>query len=371
MRLRCVVAVSSCWFACASGVGLAAAAKPAVATGKRSAPQKPAAKSAAGFDELLADAEPVVDLAAVIEPLFDTCDSADALEHRRCAGAREFLEAQAREKLYVAVGDVAALTVTPYDPVSKEVDFEVQGCLACLHPPQLSDGKGGQVRRFVTTRVPRAIKGGRAIGLDLGTLPLVITTPEAEAKWKKQEKKVVPRLRVQFLFKLGEAWSSGDFSGVSFVPVAHRVFDACTGEVFATSGASPAAAAATKVTAPALQPGDALRCPAPGQDLTTEELAEKEEIAKRPALLSREEIERGMAAVQERVHDCHVEFEESGTVNLRLVVEGPSGRVKEVHVLPPFDKTPAGLCIRAAIKDAGFTKFRTATQEVKVPVYLR
>ena len=75
--------------------------------------------------------------------------------------------------------------------------------------------------------------------------------------------------------------------------------------------------------------------------------------------------------VQRRVHDCHVEFEESGTVNLRLVVDGPSGRVREVTILPPFDKTPAGLCVRAALKGTAFSKTRTPGQEIKIPVYLR
>jgi hypothetical protein len=82
-------------------------------------------------------------------------------------------------------------------------------------------------------------------------------------------------------------------------------------------------------------------------------------------------IERTMGNVQERVHECHVEFEESGTVNFRMVVDGPSGKVKEVQVFAPFDKTPAGLCVRAALKAASFPKTKAPSQEIKVPVYLR
>jgi len=257
----------------------------------------------------------------------------------------------------------------------KELDIDVQGCLSCVHPIKLGDGKGGQVSRFVTTKVPRAIKGGRAIGLDVATMQIAMATPEREAKWKKQEKRVVPRLRTQFVFKLGPTWTSGGFSGVDFVPLAYRIVDACSGEVIATSPATSAGKAEaqkSKVATPiALQAGDTLTCPAPGEDLSPEERAAKEELAKLPARLSRDQIERGMSEVQERVHDCHVEFEESGTVQLRLLIEEPTGRVKEVQIAPPFDKTPAGLCVRAALKGASFAKSRAATQEIKIPVYLR
>jgi hypothetical protein len=325
----------------------------------------------ASFEQVLEDAEPVRDLSVLIEPLFDTCDASDPLAARQCRGARSFLEADVRGKTYVAVGDPAALTLSPYDATTKSVDVEVQGCIACLHPPKLSDGKGGQIARFVTTKVPRAIKGGHALGLEVDSIEIDMTTPEAAKRWKKQEKKLGARLRAQFVFRLGSLWSSGSFSGVSFSPLAYRVFDACSGEVFSESP-EPADGKLGRVTTPVvLQAGDNLTCPAPGEDMTPEEKAAKEELAHLPQQLSREEIEHGMSTVQERVHDCHVEFEESGTVNLRLVIEGPTGKVKEAQVLPPFDKTPAGLCVRAALREARFAHTKNETQEVKIPVYLR
>ena len=333
---------------------------------------KPAAPPKGSFDQALAGAEPVWDLAALIDPLFDSCDrNAEPLSLRQCESARLFLEAQARRKTYVAVGDPAALDVSPYDASTKTVDFEIQGCLACLRPPKLPDGKGGETPRFVTTRAPRAIKAGHALGVDVGALQLEMSTPERQANWKKQEKRVSKRLRVQFVFTLGPTWTSGNFSGVSFAPVAYRILDACSGEVLAANPA-PADGNLGKVSTPVmLAPGDTLTCPAPGQDISPEERAAQEALARLPARLSREDIEKGMIIVQQRVHDCHVEFEESGTVNLRLIIEGPSGKVKEAHVLPPFDKTPAGLCVRAAIRGATFARFRGDTQEVKLPVYLR
>jgi hypothetical protein len=352
------------------GVGFAALS--AIAA-EKAAPAPGPAKSRS-FDELAEEAEPVADLASLIDPLFDTCDSSDGLLMRQCEGARSFLESKARGKTYITTGDAASVTVSPYDGKTRQIDVDVEGCISCLHPPKLSDGKGGEVSRFVTTKVPRSIKGGHAVGLDVGMIEMDLTPmPEQAARWRTQEKRLAARLRTQFVFRLGSAWSSGSFSGVSFTPIAYRVVDVCSGEVYGSSGGSSGGASAGgKIKAPvALQPGDNLTCPAPGQDLSPEEKAQREEIAKLPLRLSREATERGMAAVQDRVHDCHVEFEETGTVNLRLVIEGPTGKVKEAHVLAPFDKTPAGLCIRAALRDAKFERFRSDTQEVKLPVYLR
>ena len=372
MRIRSASVAVACSLAC-SLASLASAKPPAKATGKSAAGRTPATppKPAASFEELFEEAEPVRDLATLIDPLFDNCDPADPLGYRQCQGARSFLESEARSKTYVAIGDPAALEVSPFDAVTKQIDLDIHGCLACLHPIKLTDAKGAEVPRFVTTKPPRAIKGGRALGVEVGSQQLTMSTPAAEAKWRKQEKRTVPRLRVQFVFKLGPVWSSGNFSGVAFTPLAHRVFDACSGEVLSTAPVVADGKPGKVATPVVMQPGDPLRCPPPGLDLTPEEKAAKDEFARLPVALSRSEIEKGMAAVQERVHDCHVEFEETGTVNLRVVIEGLTGKMKEAHILPPFDKTPAGLCVRAAIRDASFSHFKTETQEVKIPVYLR
>jgi hypothetical protein len=322
------------------------------------------------FEQRLADAEPVGDLGVLVEPLFDACDPADPLEYRRCEGSRSFLETEARGKTYVATGDAASVTVSPYDKVTKEVDLDVVGCLACLHPVHATDAKA---THFVTTRAPRAIKDGRALGLDVATHELTLRTPEAQHKWQIRQKRVVPRMRTQYIFKLGPIWKSGAFTGVSFIPLAYRVIDACTGQVYVTSpslaeGTKPQSAGPVTFAA-----GDALSCPAPEDDLTPEEVAERDEEASRPEELSPEAIEHALAvpALKERLHECHTEFEETGTVSLALVVEGPTGRVKEIHAEPPFDKSPGGLCAKAAVKDASFPRFKAATQEFKVPVSLR
>ena len=161
------------------------------------------------FDDLLAEAEPVTDLGKLVDPLFDTCDASDSLAHAQCEGEREFLERQARGKTYVAVGDAASVSVGPYDPAGHEIDLDIDGCLACVEPLSLEDGHGGHAKRYVATKAPR-VKGTHAAGVDVDTIEFAIATPELLAKWKKAEKRVVPRLRTQFIFTLGPTWSTAE-----------------------------------------------------------------------------------------------------------------------------------------------------------------
>jgi hypothetical protein len=173
----------------------------------------------------------------------------------------------------------------------------------------------------------------------------------------------VPRLRVQFVWRLGEPWKSGPgFEGVSFSPVAYRIFDRCTGVIYASE---PASAPSDKVG----QYRDAT-CPAPEDDLTEEERQAKAERASLPLQLSRQQIEAAMAPMQERAHDCFTEFETSGTVNVELVVS-PSGQLESVRLPPPFDKSPAGYCLKGPLAKLTFPKFRGEKMKIKFPLYLR
>ncbi|MEO6951942.1 MAG: hypothetical protein ABI321_09030 [Polyangia bacterium] len=331
-------------------------------------PPVPRASFADAFDQ----ADEVTDLTRLVDPLFDTCDPSDALSHRQCEGEREFLETETRKKTFVMTGDPASIAVSPFDAVQKSVDLDIQGCLACVHPLSLGDGKGGHVERFVTTQPPRAVKNGRALGVDVGTLSLELPTKDAEVAWKKREKKAVPRLRTQFVFRFGPTWTSGGYTGVSFVPLAYRVVDACSGEVMATSPAVASGAPVAKVEAPLpLAPGDDLVCPSAEEQLTAAERAAKEALLHLPQQLGRAQIEKGLATVQPRIKRCHEEYDETGMVGVTLVLDGTTGKAREVDVAPPFDTTPAGICVRTVLKAAQFSRFKNEVQELKLSIPLR
>lgn len=371
MRSRFVLGVLAAVVALGGAGSVRGAGRRGVAKTPVPAPV-PVPVARASFAQLYDDAEPVTDLARLVDPLFNACDTSDALAHRQCEGEREFLETETRAKTFVATGDPAALTVSPFDTLQKAVDLDVAGCLACVHPLSLPDGKGGHIQRFVTTQPPRAIKNTHAVGVDVGSLQLTFSTKESEAAWKKREKRSVQRLRTQFVFRFGPTWTSGGFTGISFVPLAYRVVDACSGEVIETSPPVADGAPVAKAAAPLpLAPGDELVCPAADDDMTPEERAAKAARTNLPQQLGRTQIEKGLGSVQARIRRCHEEYDESGMVGVRIVLDGATGRAAEVEVAPPFDTTPAGICVRTVLKAAQFSRFKNETQEVKVSVPLR
>ena len=309
----------------------------------------------ATFEEALEGARPAVGrerLAELLEPLFADCKREDDLEARACETTRNYLVEQLRAGTYYSFGDDAALSFAPYDSAEKKLDLDVQGCLACSRPIEI-DGKP----RFVTTRVPKAITKGHAVGLDVGFPSVSQPDAQAAATWQKQEG---ARLRVEYVFRVGPVWRSGAFDGVQFQPLAWRVVNRCSGKVLASEPASQQA-----VAREALVLRDA-SCP---ESLSDEERKRREEAAL-PDQLSPKDINRTLAPVKERVHDCYAEFDISGTATVKLVVE-PDGSVSDVALQPPFDKTPTGYCVRTAIKGVAFPRFRGEKMHITYPFKLQ
>ena len=183
------------------------------------------------------------DLTDRFDPLFAECKRDDDLEARQCAAVRDATLERLRGATFVALGDESSLSWTPWTASEKQIGLELHGCLACGRPLMLGDAAGGPKPRFVTTRVPKAIKAGKAVGLDVGFYGVPLPDQPTAARWVKQ---VMPRLVTQFVFRVGPVWKSGSgdktFEGVTFVPVAQRVFDRCSGKVYASEPPSAKAA---------------------------------------------------------------------------------------------------------------------------------
>jgi hypothetical protein len=317
------------------------------------APAAPVAPSAPAvtydsFEAALGEATPVADLTRLFDPLFADCTRDDELQARQCTSIRDWLVERMKGEIFSAVGDDSALTWAPFDPSEKKLELDVQGCLACGKPLSI-DGK----QRFATTRVPKAIKAGHAVGLDLGFHDVTMKDEKEAAAWQK---KMEPRLRVQFVFRVGPVWKSGTFEGVTFVPVAHRVFDKCNGKVVASEPPSAK---------------DAL--PIPDESCPEELTPEQEKARDRAALplqLTTKQINAALAAARDKVHDCFTEFEVAGTATIHLVVQG-DGNIETLAILPPFDKTPTGYCIRSSLKGTQFPHFRGEKMIVNYPFQLK
>lgn len=334
-------------------------------------PAAPTAKVAApsSFDELLKEAVPVKDLATLIEPLYARCDDGDALLRRQCEGTRGYLLDYLKSHTFIADSDVQPET-TPYDTVAKQVDMEVAGCVACKYPPTVAGEP-----RYVTTRPPQRVAEGRAIVQLVASHE--ISLPDRTGADRFVER-VVPRLRVQHVFRFGTPYGEtaaapaktasvagkaaaaplsavAAAKGVLIVPLGHRVFDRCTGQIAA---ASPEQAMPVRVTPDR-------SCPPKGsEELSQAELKRAEEFAALPERLLPHQIDQVLAPIQAKIHECYVEFgEPSGTAKVAVTIGG-GGKLTAISLASPFDKADIGVCMRSQLKTAVFPKFRGAAMNV-------
>jgi hypothetical protein len=244
---------------------------------------------------------------------------------------------------FVSLGDESSLTWTPWTSGEKQLGLELNGCLACGKPIQLGDKQ-----RFVTTRVPKSIKNGKVAGLDLGFYGVGLPDQQTANRFVKQ---TVPKLVTQFVFRVGPQWKSGgSFEGVTFVPVAQRIFDRCTGKVYASEppSAKPAAPMPDKL------------CP--------EKAPVVEENA--PEQLSREQVVSTMRGIDAKIHSCYLTHHKEGTVTVRLVLDGVSG-LESMQVGAPWDGTVTGDCVKKAIESAQFGRFTGEKMTIIYPFMVR
>ena len=350
------------WAALTSSAAWAAPAKkkPEAAPPVEKPAAPVAAPKATTFEAAAADAHRVTDLGWLLAPIFaddnacKTLAGDDDLANRRCEAVHDWALNDLSAGTYVALGDDAALSILPYDPSEKKLELDVSGCLACTRPIKLEDGRP----RFVTTRVPKAINAQKqkVVGLDVGFHDIELANAELASEWIKKMKS---RLKVEFVFKVGQRWKAGGekgYEGVTFVRVAHRVIDKCNGKVIASDPPSEKEALSLKDAS----------CP----DEMSEAEVKAEEEAALPEQLVSKQINQVMTAVRAKVQDCFTEFADAGdnsAVTLKLVVSG-AGTVSAFAILPPHDKTSVGICIRTATKGKlVFPRFRGEKMVITYP----
>src|SRR5258708_4283267 len=121
----------------------------APASAETPAPAAPAAPAKPeNFEAALEGAVPVPDLKSLLDPLFADCTRPDDFETRRCTLMRDWLAERVRGETYIGVGDESALTFSPYDMMTRQIELEVHGCLACGRPLVFEEGGAPH---FVTT----------------------------------------------------------------------------------------------------------------------------------------------------------------------------------------------------------------------------
>ena len=333
-------------------------------TGGASAAATDAAQSGQSFEDLLKDAVPVKDFATLIEPLYARCEDPDPLYKRQCEVSKTFLLDYLHSHTFVAESDIPPDT-SPYDAAAKQVDMEISGCLVCKNPITVAGEP-----RYLTTKPPQRVTDGRAQVEPMANHEIAIADRTRADRFVER---VVPRLKVQHVFRfttpypaelpMGQAPAQPAAAsktaalppipppakGVLVASIGHRVYDRCTGQIAA---AQPRAMTAVKVAPDRGCPRDA------SEDMSQAEIKKQADFMALPERLQPREIDRVLAPIQARVHECYVEFgEPSGNAKVSLVL-GPEGKLTQVTLPPPFDKADIGLCLRSQIRSAVFPKFR-------------
>lgn len=358
------------------------AAKPAGMVDAFAAAPAPSAAAAptgpASFDELLKDAVPVRDVATLIEPLYARCEDQDPLLRRQCEGEKTFLLDYLKAHTFVADADVQPET-SPYDASAKQVDMEVPGCVYCKDAPKVA----GETR-YLVAKLPQRLAPvpGEEGKQRVQVAPIASHEIAIEDRTKADRfvERVVPRLRVQHVFKIGmpfgeqppapppgkpapaaqaaqqPASALAQIKGVLITSLGHRVYDRCTGKI---------AAASPKVAAPVKVKPDR-GCPIGGtEELSVAELKKQAEFDALPERLMPRQIDQVLAPVQGQIHECFVEFgEPSGTAKVSLTIGG-EGKLTGVVLPSPFDKADIGVCMRSQLKRAVFPKFRGSPMNVE------
>jgi hypothetical protein len=253
------------------------------------------------------------------------------------------------------VADAAALQSQPYDATEKSLTLVVTGCLACAAPPVIAGSP-----RLLVTKPPAAFEKSAAgpvpVGLDLSYHDVPQPTAARAASFKS---KLASRLRVEFVFTVGPAFGGSSGGGVLFTPLAHRIFNRCSGEVIASEPVTKS----PKVERDQIAERDPA-CPKPGAPTEEEEEAARKEAAL-PDSLTRGDIEKAMVPVQAHIYECGEEFELRGVAHVKFSVDG-EGKTIRMSVLAPYDQGDPYLCLRAAFKEAKFPRFKSSSPPVNV-----
>lgn len=317
---------------------------------------EPAGAKADSYEALRAGAQAAGDLGHLLEPLYAECKSTTDFGRRQCEQIRAWHLARIKNTKWIAVADATALQSQPYDADAKTLTLNVLGCVSCAKPPTIAGAP-----RVVATAAPKGFEEGNVpIGLDLSSHDLPFPDAKKAAFWSD---KVRPRLRVEYVFDVGAPFDAKTVKGVAITPVAHRIYNTCNGEVIASVPPS-------KEPVKLAGPRDPI-CP-PADAPSDEEIEKAKQQAQLPDTLTRADIEKAMQPVQQRIFECGQEFEaKQGVARVKFVVTGDGKFTHQIQ--DPYDKGDIALCLKAAIREAKFLRFKESSPAVKIdyPFVLR
>jgi hypothetical protein len=310
----------------------------------------PAPAAGGSFEEVASQAQPVNDLGMLLSPFVEDCArKAREPDRARCLGVRSFLRRHLPGQSFVITRPGAeAVTVSGYDATVKGFRLAVSGCLAC-NPPVVAGGE----RRFVTLKAPAKGAASLRAGTELARTTVAFPSAAESDRWSKT---VRPKLRAEFVFQpADEQWTAGASRGLSFKPLAFRVFDPCTGTVVFSQPPSRDAAAKDADCNAEPQPVARADGPPPPEGRET---------------LDPSSINRAVGKVRGDFDACIQKFPMPGTATLVFAVAS-TGLPQSVAV----EGGPAGTALGQCLIDAGtrvrFPEFQGSEQRFKYPLLLK
>ena len=210
------------------------AATPAPAT-------PPADAAGASFETLGQGAVKTRDIATLLSPFVERCDSETRdIDRARCQATTAYLRHTLPRRTFAFTTDEpGVVAVSEYDASVKGYHVALAGCVACSNP--ITIGKAKEPR-LITLKVPDKDADSlmKAVSLSRNTFGF---DSLADAKrWADAER---PFLRAEFLFQpqiVGDVWTYGSNRGVALKLVGARVYNRCTGDVLVSKPPSTGSA---------------------------------------------------------------------------------------------------------------------------------
>lgn len=331
----------------------------AAATGGAEGLQPPASS----FEEVLARAEPLEDLGALLIAPTGGCEEVpSSIERARCEGTRAFLRRTIPGRWFSTIGDdPEILRVSGFDPEVKGYRLSIAGCLACSKPWSFGDPVARVPARYVTLRTPPPLPPSaaspplrEAVELNRSTVGFD-SQGEAQAWWGQSE----GNLQTQFVFAASPVeWTASAGPGTTLPLLGFRVFNRCTREVLVSR--PPSTGDVQLAVAP--------DCLEQKRSTRTKKSAPVE--AELPSSLSAQDLATAMAGIRPQVAACYARYQVPGRALLDYVVAS-NGLVQTVRLSGIFAGTPTGECVTEAARGARFPRFTTVRQQFSYPFFLR
>jgi hypothetical protein len=120
---------------------------------------------------------------------------------------------------------------------------------------------------------------------------------------------------------------------------------------------APVAHQMRKKPRPALEGDPAAAVAQPEDEPAADEPAARPVQSGPPEMLNRHDLENAILKVHPKVMQCHDVEQFTGTLMVRLVI-AKSGNLQSTTVLPPGEKTRTAECVKKALHNLSFPRFR-------------